>query len=256
MPPRCPGQPPAAPGPPRRTPTLRSCSRGARGPAAPRLARGKGCQNLFKPRFKLNAEATAPGTTGPRPAERLACVCCRTGARASACKTLASRGHSLQAAALQFSQRFSFVEQRITHFRPAPQRTGRARHARTHTCLKHNTALWLVGQNHSRRAPRDTCTAPRNNRPATYRCLAGLHKRTSHTAPAPSGSTGRRRVTPGRRASLPPPHLHHRQARASDDGPTVHAHGAPSTTKPRRMGLSTFSQTGVGRKPGRRPIYK
>ena len=29
--------------------------------------------NLFKPRFKLNAEATAPGT-GPRPAERLACL--------------------------------------------------------------------------------------------------------------------------------------------------------------------------------------
>jgi len=213
--------------------------------------------NLFKPRFKLNAEATAPGTTGPRPAERLACVCCRTGARASACKTLASRGHSLQSCCCSaiLSQRFSFVEQRITHFRPAPQRRGRARHARTHTCLKHNTALWLVGQNHSRRAPRDTCTAPRNNRPATYRCLAGLHKRTSHTAPAPSGSTGRRRVTPGRRASLPPPHLHHRQARASDDGPTVHAHGAPSTTKPRRMGLSTFSQTGVGRKPGRKPIY-
>ena len=66
MPPRCPGQPPAAPGPPRRTPTLRSCSRGARGPAAPRLARGKGCKNLFKLRFKLNADAPAPGTTGPR----------------------------------------------------------------------------------------------------------------------------------------------------------------------------------------------
>ena len=41
VPPRCPGQPPAAPGPSSRFPTSRSCSRGARGPAAPRLARGK-----------------------------------------------------------------------------------------------------------------------------------------------------------------------------------------------------------------------
>ena len=38
-------------------------------------------QNLFKPVFKLNADAPAPGTTGPRPAERLAYVCCRTGTR-------------------------------------------------------------------------------------------------------------------------------------------------------------------------------
>ena len=65
MPPRCPGQPPAAPGPSPRIPTLRSRSRGARGPAAPRLARGKDA-NLFKPVFKLNADAPAPGTTGPR----------------------------------------------------------------------------------------------------------------------------------------------------------------------------------------------
>ena len=85
--------------------------------------------------------------------------------------------------------------------------TQRPRAARAHTHLLKNTAaLWLVGQNHSRRAPpRDTCTAPRNNRPATHRCLAGLHKRTSHTAPAPSGSTGRRRVTPGG----VPHYLHH-----------------------------------------------
>ena len=32
----------------------------------------KGCQNLFKPVFKLNAEAMSLGTIGPRPAERLA----------------------------------------------------------------------------------------------------------------------------------------------------------------------------------------
>lgn len=52
-----------------------------------------------------------------------------------------------------------------------------ARHARTHTSLKHNTLL-SGRTNHSRRATtRDTCTAPRNNRPATCRCLAGVHKR-------------------------------------------------------------------------------
>ena len=95
MPPRCPGQPPAAPGPSSRMPTSRSCSRGARGPAAPRLARGKDA-NLFKPVFKLNADAPAPGTTGPRPAERLACARRRTGGRASACKTLASQQLELQ----------------------------------------------------------------------------------------------------------------------------------------------------------------
>ena len=89
MPPRCPGQPPAALGLLKRTPTLRSCSRGARGPAAPRLARGKGCKNLFKLRFKLNADAPAPGTTGPRPAERLAYDWLRS--QASVCRTLANR---------------------------------------------------------------------------------------------------------------------------------------------------------------------
>ena len=41
--------------------------------------------------FKLNASVAAPGTIGPRPAERLAYARCRTGARASAGKTLASR---------------------------------------------------------------------------------------------------------------------------------------------------------------------
>ena len=46
-------------------------------------------QNLFKPVFKLNADAPAPGTTGPRPAEGLACARRRTGGRASVCKTLA-----------------------------------------------------------------------------------------------------------------------------------------------------------------------
>ena len=56
---------------------------------------GQRMQNLFKPRFKLNADAPAPGTTGPRPAERLACARRRTGGRASACKTLASPAFEL-----------------------------------------------------------------------------------------------------------------------------------------------------------------
>ena len=49
---------------------------------------GQGMQNLFKPRFKVNADAPAPGTTGPRPAGRLAYAFRTTGGRASACKTL------------------------------------------------------------------------------------------------------------------------------------------------------------------------
>ena len=56
----------------------------------------QGMQNLFKPRFKLNADATAPGSIGPRPAERLACARRRTGGRASARKTLANRQLELQ----------------------------------------------------------------------------------------------------------------------------------------------------------------
>ena len=51
----------------------------------------QGMQKRFKPRFKLNADAPAPGTTGPRPAERLAGAWRTTGGRASVCKTLASR---------------------------------------------------------------------------------------------------------------------------------------------------------------------
>ena len=47
--------------------------------------------------FKLNASVAAPGTIGPRPAGRLAYARCRTGARASACKTLASRQPALRA---------------------------------------------------------------------------------------------------------------------------------------------------------------
>ena len=49
----------------------------------------QGMQNLFKPRFKLNADAPAPGTTGPRPAERLAYDWLRS--QASVCRTLANR---------------------------------------------------------------------------------------------------------------------------------------------------------------------
>ena len=41
--------------------------------------------------FKLNASVAAPASIGPRPAGRLAYARCRTGARASAGKTLASR---------------------------------------------------------------------------------------------------------------------------------------------------------------------
>jgi len=92
VPPRCPGQPPAAPGPPRWTPTVLSCSRGAAGPAAHRAWRANldaKTSSLFK--LKLNAEATAPGTTGPRPAERLAYGCAAQRSRASAGETLASR---------------------------------------------------------------------------------------------------------------------------------------------------------------------
>jgi hypothetical protein len=61
------------------------------------------------------------------------------------------------------------------------------------------------------------------------------------TAPAPleawlsAGNPGRPRVP------LPPPHLHHRQARASDDTPTVHVHRAPANSKKRRrMGRPAF----------------
>ena len=54
----------------------------------------QGMHKLFKHVFKLNADAPAPGTTGPRPAEGLACARRRTGARASARKTLAKQASS------------------------------------------------------------------------------------------------------------------------------------------------------------------
>ncbi len=41
--------------------------------------------------FKLNASVAGPASIGPRPAGRLAWAWRSTGARASACKTLASR---------------------------------------------------------------------------------------------------------------------------------------------------------------------
>ena len=47
-------------------------------------------QNLPKSGFKLNASVAAPGSIGTWPAGRLAYARCRTGARASAGKTLAS----------------------------------------------------------------------------------------------------------------------------------------------------------------------
>ena len=52
-------------------------------------------------------------------------------------------------------------------------------------------------------------------------------------------STSRRPATTGRRALLPPPHLHHRQARASSDAPTKRPHGAQAiAAKPRHIGLT------------------
>ena len=63
----------------------------------------QGMPNLFKPVFKLNADAPAPGTTGPRPAERLACARRRTGGRASVRKILASQAARVRAPKLFFT---------------------------------------------------------------------------------------------------------------------------------------------------------
>ena len=128
-----------------------------------------------------------------------------------------------------------------------------ARHARTHTSLKHNTLL-SGRTNHSRRATtRDTCTAPRNNRPATCRCLAGVHKRTTHTAPAPSGSTGRRRVTPGG----VPHYLHHISITAKPERrtmPRLYTHTAlRSPRNPDAWVCRPFLRQVSGENPGESP---
>ena len=73
-----------------------------RGATAPNCVRSTSCRAAGrrqrassdappKPKsgFKLNASVAAPGSIGPRPAGRLAYARCRTGARASAGKTLA-----------------------------------------------------------------------------------------------------------------------------------------------------------------------
>ena len=90
VPPRCPGQPPAAPGPPSWTPTYEAAAVAPAG-RRHRAWREARMHKLFKPRFKLNADAPAPGTSVRGRRLRLACAWRTTGGRASACKTLASQ---------------------------------------------------------------------------------------------------------------------------------------------------------------------
>ena len=118
-------------------------------------------------------------------------------------------------------------------------RSGRA--ARAHTHFDLSTAL---PETKSARGARGVAphTSPRHgtHRPATCRYLTGFAQ--ADEEPPRSrrlDSTSRRPATTGRRALQPPPHLHHRQARASSDAPTKRPHGAQAiAAKPRHIGLT------------------
>ena len=82
---------------------------------------------------------------------------------------------------------YPFIDLRSTHFVSAHIFSPRAR---VHT-LKTQAPLTLSGKSHAARAAAIQTSPPlrTQTRPATYRYLAGLHKRTSHTALAPCCST-------------------------------------------------------------------
>ena len=69
--------------------------------------------------FKLNASVAAPVPIGPRPAGRLAYARCRTGARASAGKTLASSLTSSKTSIVAvLSSRAGYSCNCVSHFMP------------------------------------------------------------------------------------------------------------------------------------------
>ena len=136
-----------------------------------------------------------PSTLLPHsfPREVLRCTRCsaklavRIGVRVLSSSREAKSQPRLSLRASKLTQRaYTFIDLRSTQFVSAH---FRADLARVHT-LKHKLRSPCVGSARGARAAGYTPAARiGTNRPATYRSHAGLHKRTSHTALAPSRST-------------------------------------------------------------------
>ena len=136
-----------------------------------------------------------------------------------------------------------------------PTTPSRPRGPRAHTRFDLSIAPPVVKPLARARRRATHLAAPRNEPPSNMSLPHRLaqadkpHRTRAASKPRPSVSNPTNTI-----AATPSVHLHHRQARASSDAPTKRPHGAQAIgTKLRRVGLSEFSATAVGEKPGRNP---